>query len=430
MPIPLGPNTLRRRFIESGGFDYAFGTADVFHRGLGGLFLKPPGTGLRVMQQEHCGPHEHVALQDVEQGGGSVLVPEAFAIFKGSNFGIHTNSSTEFWFVYDPDSWLQAPGAGEAANNDAARIRSASASGVDVRALLRESRKPLAELYEEWPHEAAQLRPETPRRPRSLDTFRAAIEEKNALLMSVGSTGLLDAEFIAARLYTGPMFDKYNASLRGGWPGASAFDAKRWRDLCGQNTYAATIHLLNSSLIKLSRLTARIDQPVYRGLAGGVLPKCFWKADENGFCGGVDYGIMSFSANQRTALEYARATGGEGEQQASARSTLLEMNQGLADRGAEISWLSQYPTEREVCFPACTGLQVTAKKVKPKYPSLLVVEVRPSVSRLMRRPPAGDVSTAMDAKCLQVLRPLGRSSACGGCAGGMSSVDESAVKSD
>ena len=33
---------------------------------------------------------------------------------------------------------------------------------------------------------------------------------------------------------------------------------------------------------------------------------------------------------------------------------------GLVDRGAALDWLSQYPEEREICFPALTALSVVS----------------------------------------------------------------------
>ena len=119
-----------------------------------------------------------------------------------------------------------------------------------------------------------------------------------------------------------------------------------WRKLCGENTYATTLHQLNAGLIKLARVTKKVDQMLYRGVAGGVLPECFWHTDENGICGGVDYSICSFSSNKKQALDYAKAnTSTVPEKQLAVRSLVLQMYQGMADRGADICWLSQYPEE-------------------------------------------------------------------------------------
>ena len=67
------------------------------------------------------------------------------------------------------------------------------------------------------------------------------------------SAGLAPAEVIAVRLYTGPMYVKYNLVLRAG----------------GHGCYATTIHIICSALQKLSRVTPPpLGLIVYRGTAG------------------------------------------------------------------------------------------------------------------------------------------------------------------
>ena len=41
-----------------------------------------------------------------------------------------------------------------------------------------------------------------------------------------------------------------------------------------------------------------------------------------------------------------------------AAATILEASMGMVDKGAEISWLSQYEHEREITFPPLIGLEV------------------------------------------------------------------------
>ena len=48
----------------------------------------------------------------------------------------------------------------------------------------------------------------------------------------------------------------------------------------------------------------------------------------------------------------------------------------MVDRGADVSWLSQYPHEREVCFGPCTALECTGTTVSD---STIVVKLRPAV---------------------------------------------------
>ena len=43
---------------------------------------------------------------------------------------------------------------------------------------------------------------------------------------------------------------------------------------------------------------------VYRGLGGMVLPECFWKADNFGCRGGVEYALMSTTTHREVAIQY------------------------------------------------------------------------------------------------------------------------------
>ena len=61
-------------------------------------------------------------------------------------------------------------------------------------------------------------------------------------------------------------FVKYNDLLRG-FGGALQG--------CNGNTYVTTIHVINSAIVKSSKLTKATK--VYRGVAGGVLPESFWR---------------------------------------------------------------------------------------------------------------------------------------------------------
>ena len=108
-----------------------------------------------------------------------------------------------------------------------------------------------------------------------------------------------------ARLYTGPLFEKYCAVLRG-VPGFSAFltdkyahacidacmqpthkyardDAcgpRRYKKLCLGNRYSGTIHAINSAFVKLGRISTA--SKLYRGVGGFRLPEAFLSPDEFG----------------------------------------------------------------------------------------------------------------------------------------------------
>ena len=76
---------------------------------------------------------------------------------------------------------------------------------------------------------------------------------------------MLDEELIAARLYTGPMFEKYNGVLRG--LNVKVFAAKMKED-CQGNLYVDTIHCINLCLLKLGKVVDAPKHVLVSGLPG------------------------------------------------------------------------------------------------------------------------------------------------------------------
>ena len=84
------------------------------------------------------------------------------------------------------------------------------------------------------------------------------------------NAGLTKNEVISLRLYTGPMYQLYNASLRN-------FPAADIEALEG-NKYETTIFTIASGITKLSKVSAiPPNRLLYRGLGGMVLPEQFWR---------------------------------------------------------------------------------------------------------------------------------------------------------
>ena len=195
------------------------------------------------------------------------------------------------------------------------------------------------------------------------------------------------------------MFVKYNAILRGLQSGSDFLKntmvqlccpMKDWEPYIGTanifqpangalsfeqvksslNKYTTTLHGINSAIIKLGKLTkatkvrlSKCSLPpplplcalssttllvitilsmvqVYRGISGMALPDAFWHANEFGVRGGVESAFMSTTLERNVAMGYAsddKATMG----------IVIEAQQGQVNRGADMSWLSQYPHERE-----------------------------------------------------------------------------------
>ena len=104
------------------------------------------------------------------------------------------------------------------------------------------------------------------------------------------------------------------------------------------NMYTTTLHAINSAIVKLGKLT--FVEVVYRGVAGRMLPKQFWEANEFGIKGGIETAFMSTTLNRDVALSYAAGDG-------TGTGFVFELQQGMVNRGADISFLSQYPHEKE-----------------------------------------------------------------------------------
>ena len=154
------------------------------------------------------------------------------------------------------------------------------------------------------------------------------------------------------------MFYKYNAVLRG-FPDAAVDGLKG-------NKYTTTIHLIVSGVIKMSRcMYLPQRRHVYRGLGDMELPEEFLAEDKFGVRGGVEFALMSTTLKRSVAVQYA----------GSRMPTVFEIDIGAVDRGASLSFLSQYPGEEEILFPPMSYLEVTGATRLETEPSGLSIRV-------------------------------------------------------
>ena len=95
---------------------------------------------------------------------------------------------------------------------------------------------------------------------------------------------------------------------------------------------------------------------VYRGVSGKVLPKEFFHERSSSAepRGGVEMGFMSTTTQRDVALAYA----------AQGSGILFEIHMGLVDRGAQLGWLSQYPTESEILFAPLTTMEIVGLRTE------------------------------------------------------------------
>ena len=328
------------REIESkfaGSIELEYSGLDTFFGGLEGVVGPPDPKVLEGMRREHL------------QGPGT----ESTDPFTTPNYGVETTSEVEWSYVADDDATPERLG------------------------------------LTAWPTEAAMLLPDRSkcRARQPLATFEAAARPYNERLQAAHQPTVVMKEVIAARLYTGPMYVKYNAVLRG-LRSQSAFLRNTLVVLCCPkaiadeytggtlsfdeasellNKYTTTLHSINSSIVKLGKLT--LANKVYRGIAGMKLPDQFWTPNEFGVRGGVEQAFMSTTTEMSVAMGYA--SGGRGA------GIVIEVQQGMVDRGADISWLSQYPHECEILFGPLTGIEAHRTRIEG---SVVVVESSFSVN--------------------------------------------------
>jgi len=197
------------------------------------------------------------------------------------------------------------------------------------------------------------------RKPLDLDIFLKHETARQARLEK--------AEIIALRLFTGPMFMKYNAKLRNA-PEAGVKALKG-------NGYVTTIHAVVSAVLKLSRIwKLPHDRKVFRGLGGMLLPDKFWNEDKYGCRGGVEFALMSTTIKRDVAIQYSG--------QELGRPTIFEIEVGQVDRGASLSWVSQYPMEEEIVMPPLSNLEVVgdARMEESEHGLIMVIPLRINVN--------------------------------------------------
>ena len=81
--------------------------------------------------------------------------------------------------------------------------------------------------------------------------------------------------------------------------------------------------------------------------------------NELGVRGGIEYGFSSTTTDKEQAILYASAGAKPGD-----AMTIFEMRMGMVDRGADLTWLSQYPHEKEVLLPPLTGVEALQSDVE------------------------------------------------------------------
>lgn len=196
--------------------------------------------------------------------------------------------------------------------------------------------------------------------PRDLQDFKREFDWVNKLLLTKGQKNkteteagaeaaareLLPEEFVALRLYTGPMSEKYGAALQSCLREPES--PVRYRMLCRGNKYTTTLHVISAALLKLSRLPC--STACFRVAQSEILKPEM--GDERPI---VDYGFMTATASEATALASVHAAA-----PTQGSPMLIAINDS---RGVDVAWLSQYPHEAEIVFGPFAGVEVSGARV-------------------------------------------------------------------
>ena len=332
---------LHDKFVaDSGNFKLQLGSLTQFFSGLSGLVGAPNPQVEQAMVREHC------------------EMLDATIPFDLPNKKATTTSTIEWRFVADPAGGADGQGA--------------SFVPYPYTEVATDTYNPGAAKWKKL------------RKPLPFDHFEAELKRRNEELEKDDHAPVGKQEFWAVRLYTGPMYLKHNAVLRG-----LQFDFMRSAmvSLCcpkatadgyaagtisfseaknSLNTYTTTLHAINSAIIKLGKLTQA--KKVYRGVWGGVLPEVCRTPNEYGVRGGIEGGFMSTTTDKATAFFYARG-GADGSKRdktkgGTAPAVVFETQMGMVDRGADVGWLSQFPQEAEILFAPLTGMEVRGSRVE------------------------------------------------------------------
>ena len=157
--------------------------------------------------------------------------------------------------------------------------------------IVADEKKALVELeLDDWPeggrHTPNELGFRFVASPTS-EYFSTRIDAVNERLLAAGDKEKLSLEhFCALRMYTGPIYMKYNFILRGADESlTNDFIKKYLTENCRGNSYPTTMLYLCLGISKLSLISKA--EPVYRA-PGGRMPKEFFTKTADGTRGGVE----------------------------------------------------------------------------------------------------------------------------------------------
>eukprot|EP00554_Chaetoceros_debilis_P003718 CAMPEP_0194086784 /NCGR_PEP_ID=MMETSP0149-20130528/22419_1 /TAXON_ID=122233 /ORGANISM="Chaetoceros debilis, Strain MM31A-1" /LENGTH=703 /DNA_ID=CAMNT_0038769963 /DNA_START=69 /DNA_END=2177 /DNA_ORIENTATION=- len=158
---------------------------------------------------------------------------------------------------------------------------------------------------------------------------------------------LRESHVAALRLYTTSAFRFLNAPLR------NSMQKNMTENM--PHPYPVTVSLIDEGIKRLRALTAeafgaKTDIFLWRGMRNTTVDEHFLE----GRRGGTELGLMSTTKNVKIAAEYSNCSQGN--------ALLFKFKIGnMKQFGADISWLSAFPSEAEILYPPLTFLQPTGR---------------------------------------------------------------------
>jgi hypothetical protein len=161
------------------------------------------------------------------------------------------------------------------------------------------------------------------------------------------------AEVIALKLWTGPMYKLYAMYFRS----ICICSKQAGRQAPVPSPFVTTMHAINSGVVKLARQRAKMQQPrvLYRGCCLDSTVDLNAYLDRK--CAAmVEPCVLAFSEDRNVGIQYARRA-----KHPSQVGILLELDMaktGLVWDADNIEWLTQFPRQCEVLFPALTQVDI------------------------------------------------------------------------
>lgn len=163
---------------------------------------------------------------------------------------------------------------------------------------------------------------------------------------------------LALRLYSTATYKSINGPLR---------DTQR----TGPHPLAITVSFVDEGVRRLRAIGAQASgaiaqEDLWRGMRNAEMPDEFLKL------GGTELAPMSTTTSLQVAMEYS----------ASKNALILRLNtSSFMERGADISFLSAFPGEKEILYPPLTFMRATGAKqvVTVGDGSVTIMEVIPSM---------------------------------------------------